>query len=67
MEVIQLRKHIMPFREALWSIYRAEDGRISNDVKPYIRDVYDHMNSAMEHSNTLATWLSGFPKLTCRP
>lgn len=48
MEVIQLRKHIMPFREALWSIYRAEDGRISNDVKPYMRDVYDHMNSTME-------------------
>lgn len=48
MEVIKLRKHIAPFREALWSIYRSEDGRLTNDVKPYMRDVYDHMNSIME-------------------
>jgi magnesium transporter len=48
MEVIQIRKHIMPFREALWSWYRSEDARLSDKVKPYIRDVYDHMNSTVE-------------------
>lgn len=48
MEVIQIRKHIMPFREALWSMYRSEDGRFADQVKPYMRDVYDHMNSIME-------------------
>ncbi len=48
MEVIQIRKHIMPFREALWSLYRSEDGRFSDRVKPYIRDVHDHMNSTLE-------------------
>jgi magnesium transporter len=48
MEVIQIRKHIMPFREALWSLYRSEDGRMSTSVKPYMRDVYDHMCSTIE-------------------
>ncbi len=48
MEVIQIRRNIMPFREALWSLYRSEDGRFTDTVKPYIRDVHDHMYSTME-------------------
>jgi magnesium transporter len=48
MEVIQIRKHIMPFREALWSLYRSEDGRMTPAIKPYMRDVYDHMNSTID-------------------
>jgi magnesium transporter len=48
MEVIQIRKHIMPFREALWSLYRSEDGTISASVKPFMRDVYDHMSSTVD-------------------
>jgi magnesium transporter len=48
MELIQIRKHVMPFREALWSVYRSEDGRFTAMIKPYVRDVYDHMNSTLE-------------------
>ncbi len=48
MEMIQIRKHIMPFREALWSLYRSDDGRFTKRIKPYMRDVYDHINSTLE-------------------
>jgi len=47
-EIIMIRKHILPMREAVWSIYRTESSTFKDTVKPYIRDIHDHMNSVIE-------------------
>jgi len=47
-EIIRMRKHILPMREAVWSIYRSETSKFRVSVKPFIRDVHDHMNSVIE-------------------
>jgi len=47
-EIIMIRKYILPMREAVWSIYRSESSTFRDSVKPYIRDIHDHMNSVIE-------------------
>ena len=41
-ELILLRRAIWPLREAVNELYREDSPRITEDVKPYLRDVSDH-------------------------
>ncbi len=41
-ELLLLRRVIWPMREVIDTLYRDEEKIITKNVKPYIRDVYDH-------------------------
>jgi len=41
-QLLTLRRDLWPQREALHTLLRGDVGRISDPVKPYLRDVHDH-------------------------
>lgn len=52
-EMLLLRKAIWPLRELLSRITRDESPLISEETRPYLRDVYDHVIHVMDSVDTI--------------
>lgn len=58
-DLIYLRKSVWPLREMLSSLERGESQLISNTLRIYFRDIYDHSIHAIDTIETLRDMLSG--------
>jgi len=58
-DLIYLRKSIWPLREVLSSLERGESELISDALRVYFRDIYDHSIHAIDTIETLRDMLSG--------
>ena len=47
-ELALLRRIVWPTRELVDQLYREEDGHISDEVRPFLRDVYEHAIQIVE-------------------
>ncbi len=62
-EILFLRKSIWPLREVLNQLLHLDSELVSEQVKPYIRDVYDHSIQVVEIVESLRDMLSGLQDL----
>ncbi|WP_309383665.1 magnesium/cobalt transporter CorA [Cerasicoccus frondis] len=62
-ELSQLRRTLWPMREVIDAIYREENGAISEPVKAFTRDVYDHTMQAIDVVETYRETASGLNDL----
>lgn len=58
-DLIYLRKSVWPLREVLSSLERGESELISDTLRVYFRDIYDHSIHAIDTIETLRDMLSG--------
>jgi magnesium transporter len=58
-ELIYLRKSVWPLREVIVKLERNECSMISETVKPFLRDVYDHTIQVIETVESTRDILSG--------
>lgn len=58
-EMIYLRKSVWPLREAISSLQRGESDLITDGVRPFLRDVYDHTIQIIDTIETFRDLLSG--------
>ena len=58
-EMLLLRKMVWPLREVLSSLSRDESVILSQEIRLYLRDVYDHTIHIMDDVDTLRDLLSG--------
>lgn len=58
-ELIYLRKSVWPLREVIVKLERDECCMISEEVKPFLRDVYDHTIQVIETVESTRDILSG--------
>ncbi len=58
-ELIFLRKSIWPLREVLSELSREEDSLMSDEMRPYLRDVYDHTIQIVDTVETFRDMVSG--------
>lgn len=58
-ELIYLRKSVWPLREVIVKLERDECSMISEEVKPFLRDVYDHTIQVIETVESTRDILSG--------
>ncbi len=58
-QVIFMRKALWPVREIISALLREESELISSDVRPYLRDVYDHTIQVVDTVETFRDILSG--------
>jgi magnesium transporter len=58
-ELIYLRKSVWPLREVIVKMERDDCSMISEDVKPFLRDVYDHTIQVIETVESTRDILSG--------
>lgn len=58
-ELIYLRKSVWPLREVIVKLERGECSMISEEVKPFLRDVYDHTIQVIETVESTRDILSG--------
>ncbi|MBS3732574.1 MAG: magnesium/cobalt transporter CorA [Desulfobacterales bacterium] len=58
-QIIFLRKSVWPVREIIAGLLRGESALISPDVRPYLRDVYDHTIQVVDTVETYRDILSG--------
>lgn len=58
-ELVTLRRAIWPVREVLSQLQRTDHPFVSDDVRPYIRDAYDHSVQAIDIVESLRDLLSG--------
>jgi len=58
-ELIYLRKSVWPLREVIVKLERDECSLISQEVKPFLRDVYDHTIQVIETVESTRDILSG--------
>lgn len=58
-ELIYLRKSVWPLREVIVKLERDDCPMISDDVKPFLRDVYDHTIQVIETVESTRDILSG--------
>jgi magnesium transporter len=59
-KLIQLRRSIWPMRDVVNSLIREDSPYISEEIKPYLRDVYDHaiqVMDSLESQRDMATGL----------
>jgi len=61
--LIKLRKSIVPLREALNQFIRSESELIEPSTEKYLRDVYDHTIQIVESADTLRDILGGLQDL----
>ena len=62
-EILFLRKSIWPLREVLNQFLHLDSDLVQEDVKPYVRDVYDHSIQVVEIVESLRDMLSGLQDL----
>jgi len=58
-ELIYLRKSVWPLREVIVKMERDDCSMISEDVRPFLRDVYDHTIQVIETVESTRDILSG--------
>jgi magnesium transporter len=58
-DIIFIRKHIWPMRETANRLSEEEFLLISPDLKPFLRDVYDHSNQIVDSVETLDEIITG--------
>jgi len=58
-ELIYLRKSVWPLREVIVKLERDECSMITDEVKPFLRDVYDHTIQVIETVESTRDILSG--------
>ncbi|MBN2397825.1 MAG: magnesium/cobalt transporter CorA, partial [Deltaproteobacteria bacterium] len=58
-EIIFLRKSVWPLREVISGLERVESPLISDDISPYLRDLYDHTIQVIDSVETYQDILSG--------
>lgn len=58
-ELIYLRKSVWPLREVITKLERNECSMISEEVQPFLRDVYDHTIQVIETVESTRDILSG--------
>ncbi|HSY60838.1 MAG TPA: magnesium/cobalt transporter CorA [Cytophaga sp.] len=58
-DLIYLRKSVWPLREVIVKLEREECSMISEEVKPFLRDVYDHTIQVIETVESTRDILSG--------
>lgn len=57
--LLYLRKHVWPLREAISQLYRGEHKRISNETRVFLRDVYDHTIQVIDTIETFRDMAGG--------
>lgn len=62
-EVISLRKTIWPLREVINNFSKAESSIISPELKPYLRDIYDHSIQVIETIESYRDLIGGVQDL----
>lgn len=58
-EVLFLRKSVWPLRETINQVGKNESPLVSNDINPYLRDLYDHTIQVIDSVETLRDLLTG--------
>lgn len=58
-----MRRWIWPLRESLSALYRGESQRFSENLRPFVRDVYDHILHVMETIETYRDMLTSMQDL----
>jgi magnesium transporter len=58
-EILFFRKSIWPLREVINTLNREESGLISDAIKPYLQDLYDHTIQVIDTVETFRDMLSG--------
>ncbi len=58
-EVLALRHHLWPVREAVAALERGESSLVSPEIRPYLRDAHDHAIQAIDLAETCRDTLSG--------
>lgn len=58
-DLIQVRKSIWPMREVINQLMREDTSLIGDDVKPYLKDVYDHVIILRDNLDTNRDIASG--------
>ncbi len=58
-ELIYLRKGVWPLREVVSGLERSESGHISEETRPYLRDLYDHTIQIIDIIETFRDMVSG--------
>jgi magnesium transporter len=61
--LIKIRKSVVPLREALNQFIRSESELIDSNIEKYLRDVYDHTIQVVESTDTLRDILGGLQDL----
>ena len=61
--LIKIRKSVVPLREALNQFIRSESELIDYNTEKYLRDVYDHTIQVVESADTLRDILGGLQDL----
>ena len=51
-ELVQLRRHLWGTREAVKDLAREDNPHLDPSVRPYLRDLQDHLNLAMDTADT---------------
>ncbi|WP_269541731.1 magnesium/cobalt transporter CorA [Cerasicoccus fimbriatus] len=62
-DLSQLRRTLWPMREVIDAVYRDESGAITDPVKTFMRDVYDHGMQAIDIVETYRETASGLNDL----
>ena len=62
-EMILLRRSVWPLREMLTSLQRDEPQLMGGDIRPFLRDVYDHIVEIAESVDVFRDVLSGLQDL----
>ncbi|MEO7175068.1 MAG: magnesium/cobalt transporter CorA [Saprospiraceae bacterium] len=62
-EISQMRKLIYPFRDVMTKINRLEDEWIKTDTQIYLRDLYDHVNHAVDIVENYRDMINGINDL----
>ncbi len=57
--MILLHRIVMPMREVMSSLERHDSNLLSNELSPYLRDVYDHIVQVIDTVDTYREILSG--------
>jgi magnesium transporter len=59
-DVLQLRKHIVPTREAVYKLERLETALILENTDKYLRDLYDHTKQLEDTIETYNDTINNF-------
>ena len=57
--LIQLRKSVWPLREVIGGLERAESPHIQSTLRPYLRDLYEHVIQVIDSVETYRDMVSG--------
>jgi magnesium transporter len=62
-KLLKMRRAVWPLRECLSLLMRLESNFISNDLDPFLKDLYDHVIQATETINTNREFIAGIMEI----